>query len=331
MLWLNRPRVDLLKRPPALPPIPRPSLVVAVPDNRGSEVRDAFRGDQHPLLFGHTLLEVTAHWTPVGKRQDEPARQVPGMTEDVLNALYRDAKPATKTRVYTEHDFGGLLPEKADKVGQVWALDAKSVTNFLKQFHPGVSLHLVAKGRLAGPDGAYAVLRAMTASYLDIVCRIHAEFNVTPKEGPKYPVSFALVPGASPDLPVTVWYTPAFFSGRIIVNRKTGTVDFFQLAIPTDRTLNAHLTVALPRYTDKHDIVRVDRMELVGGDPKVKEAAAGEGAMDLSRANDTLAREFYKFKDIDWVPLAEASKIARSQKKPIMAVITWGALDDQSC
>ena len=42
---------------------------------------------------------------------------------------------------------------------------------------------------------------------------------------------------------ITSWYSPAYFSGRVLVNISTGTVDHFRLALPTDKMLNVHLTV----------------------------------------------------------------------------------------
>ena len=42
---------------------------------------------------------------------------------------------------------------------------------------------------------------------------------------------------------MTAWYTPAYFSGRVLVNRRTGTVDHFRLGLAGDKALNVHLTV----------------------------------------------------------------------------------------
>src|SRR5689334_6436490 len=64
------PRADLLPeefRAGREPGAQHQPLPVAL--NRGPEVLDGFRGDVHPLLHGRTRLEVTAHWTPVGKGQ----------------------------------------------------------------------------------------------------------------------------------------------------------------------------------------------------------------------------------------------------------------------
>src|SRR5262249_27482165 len=136
--------------------------------------------------------------------------------------------------------------------GDLWSLDADKIAAILKQFHSQPKMHLVAPGRRAGPDGAFAILRGISPTYLDIQFRIHAEFDVTADNAPAG---------------VHAWYTPAYFSGHLLVNRRTGTVDHFRLALAADKAFNVHLTVAsrnlgeLPR-----DIVRVERMELTGGD-----------------------------------------------------------------
>ena len=84
---------------------------------------------------------------------------------------------------------------------------------------------------------------------------------------------------------MTAWYTPAFFTGRLLVNTATGTVEYFRLELPTDKALNVHLTVDALGYTRQaHDIVRVERMELAGhrahigtGLAHEKDAVAGGG------------------------------------------------------
>ncbi len=282
--------------------------------NRGPAVLDGFRGDVHPLLHGQTKLEVTAHWTPVGKGREKIHENVP---EEVYR-LFRDLRVAKERHTYTEREFSAFLPDELGSVGQIWSLDLDKVIGFLKQFHPNPSMHLVAKGRRAGPDGAFAVLRAVSPTHLDIVYRIHAEFDLTPKVS------------SSPTPLVGAWYTPSYFAGRVLVNRKTGTVDHFQLALPAEKSLNVHLTVAHPRGSNR-DIVRVGRMELIGGNSKTVDDINWVKEMHTAEAHRKLKTVFYKFMEIDWVPTEQALAVARERKKPIFAVVLWGALDDQSC
>jgi hypothetical protein len=289
-----------------------------VASNRGPEVPDGFRGAVHPLLFGCTRLEVTAQWTPVGQGRDKLHRFLPPR----LYSWFTDLRPRRPWRTYTEADFSAFLPKAVGEVGQVWALDPERMARVLKQFHPRPSLHLASAGRRGGPDGAFALLRAASPSHLDILFRIHAEFYLTPDDWPAdWP-------------PVDAWYTPAYFSGRVLVNRRQGTVDHFRLALATDKALNVHLTLDAPGLADArqaHDIVRVECMELTGGDGGLAEDIRWSKALAPAEARRRLARVFYKFLEIDWVPFDRVQARARRLGRPIFAVVSWGAFDDQSC
>jgi hypothetical protein len=296
----------------------RPNQPTPVALNRGPEVVDGFRGDVHPLLSGRTRLEVTAQWTPVGKGRDQLHRDL----HPKLYAWFTQLRPTRTQQTYTERDFSAFLPQAVGEVGQLWALDADKMLRILKQFHPHPSMHLVAFGRRAGPDGAFAILRAVSASYLDIVFRIHAEFYLTPDDWP-------------PDRPlIRAWYTPAYFSGRVLVNQRTGTVDHFRLALAMEKALNVHLTVVARGIGDTRqarDVVRVERMELTGGDGGLVENTPWTRALSTAEADHRLAKVFYKFLDIDWVPFDQVLAQARSRGRPIFAIVSWGAFDDQSC
>lgn len=314
--------------PPVRPPADRPApdadagagvvrvhKPVAVPTNRPADVPDGFRGDVHPLLRGPTRLDVAAHWTA-----PERARLKLEAPEPV-QAWYTGLRPAADHATYTGRDFSAFLPESLGEVGQVWALDADRVTTFLRQFHPRPSLQLVATGRRAGPDGAFAVLRAVSATHAEVAFRVHAEFFVTPKSDGELGMVYA-------------WYTPAYFSGRLVLNKATGTVEYFRLALPTEKSLNVFLTVnpsllGVPKLG--HDIVRVDRMELAGGDERAADAVVWEKSMPPADAARRLARVFYKFEEIDWLPYNQVAARARSANRPIFAIVSWGATDDQSC
>jgi hypothetical protein len=284
--------------------------------NRGPEVLDGFRGDVHPLLHGHTRLEVTAQWTKVGEGRDKLHTHL----NHSLYAWFTELHPARPQQTYTERDFSPFLPAAVGDVGQLWSLDFDKMAEILKQFHPHPLMHLVASGRRAGPDGAFAVLRAVSPSYLDIAFRIHGEFYLTPSEG-RYK-------------DVDAWYSPAYFSGRVLVNKNTGTVDHFRLALPNDKMLNVHLTVDAGRrgYTSAaHDIVRVERMELIGGDAELANHITWQKALSPNEASARLAKVFYKWLEIDWMPFDQVLTRSRSRNRPIFALVSWGATDDQSC
>ena len=240
----------------------------------------------------------------------------------MVYSWFTELHPARAQQTYTARDFSAFLPASVGDVGQLWALDADKVAGFLKQFHPRPSMHLTAPGRRAGPDGAIAILRAVTQSYLDIAFRIHAEFYLTPEDWP----------AGQPQ--IGAWYTPAFFTGRLLVNKATGTVECFRLELPTEKALNVHLTVDASRlgHTGQaHDIVRVEHMELAGGDSKLLERIAWTKALTPTEAQARLAKVFYKFQEIDWVPVDQALARARSLGRPIFAIVSWGSFGDQSC
>jgi hypothetical protein len=283
--------------------------------NRGPEVLDGFRGDVHPLLHGQTRLKVTAHWARVGEGRDRIHRNV----HPEVYAWFTELQPARPRHTYTARDFSAFLPETVGKVGQLWALDSDKVAEILKQFHPRPRMHLVSEGRRAGPDGAFGILRAESPSYLDIAFRIHAEFYLTPDDW-------------DPRAPVGAFYTPAYLAGDLVVNKGTGTVDYFRLGLPTDKALNVHLTADVAHGSlDYHDIVRVERMELTGGNGNLVENIAWTDALKPAEAQARLAKVFYKALEIDWVPFAEARALAQSRNRPIFAVVSWGSIDDQSC
>lgn len=290
-------------------------MPIAVPANRSADVSDGFRGDAHPMLHGRTPVEVAARWTPIERGQLK--LEAP---EEVLT-WYTNLRPAVPRAAYAPRDFSAFLPAGRAGVGQVWAIDPGRMKGFLRQFHPGPQMHLSATGRRAGPDGAFAVLRAVSPSHADIAFRVHAEFFVTP------PVQGEL-------RSVYAWLTPAYFRGRLVVNKETGTVEYFQLAVPTEKALNLFLTVNpsllnIPKLG--HDIIRIDRMELEGGDGRLADSHIWSDSIEPGEAARRLARVFYKFEEIDWVPAEQVAARARSRDRPIFAIVSWGSTDDQSC
>lgn len=317
LVWvLSEPTERTQKEVEADSKLVRVHKPVPVPVNRSAEVLDGFRGDVHPILHGRTRLEVTAHWTALERSR----LKLPAAPEAVYS-WYTGLRPVVPQTTYTERDFSAFLPQSVTDVGQLWALDPDKVLPFLRQFHANPSLHLVASGRRAGPDGAFAILRAVSPSHLDIVCRVHAEFFITPKDW-------------DARQPIFAWYTPAYFSGRVLVNKKTGTVEHFRLALATEKALNVFLTVnpsllGIPQLA--HDIVRVERMELSGGDRGLVDMISWAKSLPPAEANRRLARVFYKFEEIDWVPLDQVVTEARRKDRPIFAIVSWGATDDQSC
>jgi len=282
----------------------------AVEINHDEKVFEPFRGKVHPVLHGQTSLAVTAHWSPVsqGGRDQIENRVAPEIYRE-----FTELKAAIPEKVYTERELSSfLMPDSVQSVGQVWELDEDDVAEMLLQFHPRPSLHVVSRGRRAGPDGAFALLRAVSATHLEIMFRIHAEF----------------------DIAKNVWLTPACFWGRMIVDKQAGTVEYFRLWLPTENYLNVHLTVreSVSGVVDnKRDIVHVEQMELESANRKLPDELDWSQSIDMAAAEHQLKKVFYRFENIHWIPWDRALAVAAVEHKPILAIVLWGALDDQSC
>jgi hypothetical protein len=85
------------------------------------------------------------------------------------------------------------------------------------------------------------------------------------------------------------------------------------------------------RIASKRDIVHVDQMELVSANLELAEELDWPDSIDVDLAKRELTKAFYAFASINWVPWESALKVAGEQHKPILAIVLWGALDDQSC
>lgn len=313
-----------VERPPAheRDPTPLPHDFydrVPVALNRGPEVLDGFQGHVHPVLSRRADLEVTANWTFERNQGDDPAflHKAP----PAARAMFLTLGVTTPTKTYIGRDFSRFLPAKElGPVGQMWALDADKVAEFLKQFYPAPSMRLVAKGRRAGPDGAFAILRAVSPSHLDILFRVHAEFDVLPE----YLKSGSPQPEA--------WYSPGYFLGRMVIDREAKKVAYFRLGLPPEDVYNVHVSVASGTAgSEYHGWMRVDRMELIGGNEGSVQNIAWVDRIETADALDRLAKVFYKFKEIDWLPFDRTQATAHARKKPIFVVVALGALDNQTC
>ena len=267
---------------------------------------EGFRGGVHHFLSSQQTVEVVAEWTPTGTgRAMELGYFPPRFYQPFL-----DLRASERRRTYRAGQFSAFLPpdEDLDSVGRMWTVDLPKVELFLEQLDPRVATQVRSVGRLAGPDGGVALLTGSSPSHAEITFRIHAELQL--KAG--------------------VFYTPAHFSGRLIVNKQKGTIEHFRLGIPQTSTLNVTLTVVLPAEA-LIDIVHVERMEVRTEDETSVERVEWTNRLGLTEAEAQLKQAFYKFMEIHWVPTTQAVVMAQQQDKPILAVVLWGGLDEQSC
>ena len=308
---------------------PEPFHYESVATNRDVAVPEGFRGDEHPLLHGETGLELTARWKPTlseAKRSgiklgiiDNKSSPEYSIPEDVVRLL-TESTVAVEHATYGARELSAFLPEEITGVGQMWKIDPARAAAFLEQFHPRVSTTFdrydQPYGRRPGPAGAFGILRASSADYLEVLFRVHAEFDLS--EG-------------------AILYTPACFLGRMLVDRRAGTVASLEMRVPTDKSVNVDITLAfkLPQRPRKQvsNIVfeHVDPMQLSGGDAELSARIDWQDEIELEDAHHRLKSAFYKFMDVDWVPPEKMIAIAREAKKPIVVVVLTSPLDDQSC
>ena len=221
--------------------------------------------------------------------------------------VLRAPRPAEARRTYGAAEIAPFLPKAAVEVGDTWPVAPDAVLPFLRQLHPSARSEL-HHGYGAAP-GTYACLRALSAERAEVLFRAHAELEL---EG-------------------GVTYTPAQFEGRLVLERGSGRVLALRIALP-DRDTNVDVNVPMDGGGFSADIGWVPRMELSGGD-----AGAHDQEHTWARsipevdARARLARRFYAFARLDWLPFDEAVRAAREMERPLHVVVLFGTLDDESC
>ena len=262
-------------------------------------------------------IQVRAYWDPIadaslGMPNSSPKHE----------ALFNNLSPAHPSQEYEVDAFKAFLPTGSVPVGHVWELDVNEVLPFLRQFHSGATSEmLINPGGEAAiepfgrrivlikigleSEGAFACLRALSPTHAEIVFRIHAEFQL--------------------DREARAYFTPAQFTGRLILNRNNGTIRDFRLHLPP-RNTNVDINAF-----GSADMVFVPRMELIGQNTHEKSDIVWETAITENEAKDLLEAPFYKFSEIERLPIKEAVTQAQAENRPIHVVLTWGVFDDESC
>ena len=259
------------------------------------------------VLNSSTSLQVHAHWEPIA---DSTFRMHKALPEHV--ELF-DLAPNQPVKEYRTDAFSAFLPPSTVGVGDVWELDANSVVSFLHQFHLGATADLGY-----GEEGAFACLRACSSDYAEIAFRIHAEFTLKSAAYQEWQEE-------NDERESEARFIPSQFAGKILVNLKSGTVRAFSLALPARNS-----NVDLNAYGGA-DMVYVPRMELLATDETDPNEIAWDAAITTGEARRMLGLKFYKFAEIDWLPIDEAVVQAKATHRPIHAILVWGCLDDESC
>ncbi len=256
-------------------------------------------------------VRVQAHWDPIADSFSNLPNKSP------QHAALCNLSPSHPIKEYGTRAFRVFIPSSAVAVGDVWALDADGVVPFLRQFHPGATTTLTN-----GEEGAFACLRAMSSDYAEIVFRIHAEITLASLADFDWEWQGERI---QDDWMDAARFILSQFSGRLVLNLKTGAVRAFSLALPA-RNSNVDFN-----SFEECDMLFVPRMELVAEDADDQGEIAWEDAITAEAARKKLELKFYRFAEIDWLPIDEAIVQAEVTHRPIHAILLWGALDDESC
>ncbi|RKU20518.1 hypothetical protein C6500_08720 [Candidatus Poribacteria bacterium] len=254
-----------------------------------------------------TRLQVHAHWEPIADSTFRMHQMFPEHIE-----LF-DLSPTQPIKEYQTDAFNAFLPLSTVTVGDVWELDANSIVSFLHQFHPGATADLGY-----GEEGAFACLRANSSDYAEIVFRFHAEFTLKSAVYQEWQAE-------NDEGESEARFIPSQFVGKVLINLKNRTVRTFSLALPARNT-----NVDLNAYGGA-DMVFVPRMELLAADEADQDEISWDAALTTEETRRALELKFYKFAEIDWLPVDEAVTQAKASNRPIHAILVWGCLDDESC
>ncbi|CAH1792745.1 unnamed protein product [Owenia fusiformis] len=211
----------------------------------------------------------------------------------------------------------------------------KTLVLLLEMFHPRPFIYMRFQ-----PQGSKAVVRAYNDKYVDIVFRIHAEFQIN--EPPYYPF----------------WFTPAQFTGHVILGRTSTEVLDFHMYVPTDKRLNVDLEwLNGPREAENMevDIGFIPQMELRNTAPSIhaynggkdnretfieKKESAKETAVksikwkeeiSFQKCANKLEVAFYPFKEVTYHNFTEVFTKARKENKLVHQekfLSTWSLVAD---
>ena len=262
-------------------------------------------------------LKVKAYWDPIADASLDLPKHSPKHA-----ALFNNLSPAHLSQAYDADAFKVFFPKRSAAIGDLWELDPDTVIPFLRQFHSGATAEMhINPGKefvhevfnftvyRSGPgfqsEGAFACLRALSPSYAEIVFRIHAEFLL--------------------DSDTEAYFTPAQFTGHLILNRDNGTIREFRLYLPP-RNTNVYINAF-----GEVDMVFVPRMELIGQNPNDQRDTLWDTAITEDEARAALQASFYKFTEIERPPIEEVVAQAQAKNRPIHVLLTWGVFEDESC
>ncbi|KAK2147360.1 hypothetical protein LSH36_557g01040 [Paralvinella palmiformis] len=193
------------------------------------------------------------------------------------------------------------------------------IHRLLSMFHPRPFVF----SRFA-PQGSVAIVRASSKKYVDIMFRIHAEFQLN--QPPFYPF----------------WFTPAQFTGNLIISKDGTKVLSFNLYVPGDKRLNVDMEwLNGPKEQDNMevDIGYMERMELKatrsslyvydGGNNYTNTYISGvekDATRDIVWEKEITVKQAARDMEVKMYPFKKAAKADQSQ--PELAAIATQQLKD---
>ncbi len=304
---------------------------------------------------GNEYITLNAHFEPIDTKLLNQGTFYYLNSQKNLAGLEAWKKPNKPQLNLPVKIFGSFLPKNLDniKIGDVWDVvpiktdlvdefvpnsryeplelalseSEKVIFKILQMFHSNAFIYT----RFA-PQGAAMYLRAFNDDYLDILFRIHAEYQLN--EPPLFPF----------------WFTPGSFNGRLVIARNATNIKMFNLFVPNKNRLNVDmewLNSDINEGNMEVDIGYIPRMEiilsekssvlsdgfltdfkpeLVGHEVSIENITWTE-EVSIQRGYDELEKTFYPFKKVKYHSFLEAFKEAAKASKLVHFIMLWGALD----
>lgn len=271
----------------------------------------------------------------------DPSEQI-----DSLKGLQEWKTLNKETRDFGVTQFKGFLPpnnsfiDEPGKVYQIWNINSTSLPDIPshrssnKWLPPRVEDELVVIHQLLSmfhpcpflrsrfpPQGGVASVRAYNKEYLDISFRLHAEFQLS--EPPNNPM----------------WFTPAQFTGNLIISRDYKKIIYFHMYVPTDKKLNVDMEwindieTAAAMQVDIGFLPQME-MNMVSKTNDLEKTVKGIKwtneipEFDVKRKIEI---KMYPFKEVPYFNFTDSFERAQKEDKLVHSILLWGALDDQSC
>ncbi|BFZ12332.1 hypothetical protein BsWGS_15370 [Bradybaena similaris] len=324
--------------------------------SKGQGDSDSSSADIYP---GEDVVTIEARFSPLNLSTMFKDWQHDVSNNESYYGLFNWLTPNIKTKQFGVSRFLDLLPdlESSPTPGTVYTIVDVTKVRFGSSslssdrfYPPRVVGHGSVVHRLLSmlhprpfllmrfpPQGILGCVRAINEEYIEVVFRMHIEFQLN--EPPRYPF----------------WFTPAQFTGSLLMSRNGSTVKHFHLYVPNERRLNVDMEWLNDSPEDMEvDIGYLPLMELVSighsrpqrlfEDSQVHKAENKsyyeetttteinwDAEISYEDARDALEVKMYPFKQVRYFNLSEALDHAKAEDKLVHTILLWGALDDQSC